>query len=234
MHHNGFARRPRFSHRTLFAAQASPYFRQVEFFLKPEIVLVRIRFLALCLGPACAFAQATPLTGRAGWAGGLGLGNGVEAHGGYFSPQLMAFGRVRGKWWGPSSGPKPSIWGEDINTRSRQTEVAGLVGYPVAAGRTLFYAATGLAYVNGRQLGDYRFSLRSSGVVSEVTHYYAYSDYQALGLPVEVGALSPPLGGGNSLRLGVSGQANFNPKQTVYCLLLTLWVGPGLKPRPLP
>lgn len=188
-------------------------------------------FKCLLLGllPLTAAAQSgtAPLPAAARWGLGIGVGNGLELHGGYYGRHLLAFGRLRGKWWGPESGPKSSVFGDDINTHSKQLEVAALVGYPLAVGRSTFYGAAGLAYLDGRELGQYRYTLRSSGLLStDGTHYYSYHDYRALGLPLEIGYLSPAFGNGE-LRLGVAGQADFNPERTVYCVLLTLWTTIG-------
>lgn len=179
--------------------------------------------------PLTAAAQSAPAPrpAAAAWGFGVGVGNGLELHGGHYSPRLLAFGRLRGKRWGPESGPKPSLFGDDINTYSSQLEVAVLVGYPLAVGRSTLYGAAGLAYLSGRELGQYRYTLRKSGLLSaDGTHYYSYRDYRALGLPLEIGYLSPELGY-RRLRLGLAGQADFNPQQSVYCLLATLSVFPS-------
>ena len=158
------------------------------------------------------------------WHAGLGVGNGLEAHGGYRANHWLAFGRLRGKWWGPEQEPKGHLFGDDINTHSQQSEVALLLGFPLPVGRSYFYGATGVAYVSGRQLGEYRYSLRKSGLLSaDATHYYAYRDYQAFGLPLEVGWQSPPLRS-EAVRLGLAAQANLNPQHSVYCFLATISV----------
>lgn len=189
--------------------------------------MLKILITGLITGllPGAAFAQQPgngPVPGRS-FSGGVGVGNGIALHGGYLGPRLLAYGRVRGKWWGPAAGPGANWFGESINARSRQLEAAALLGYPVVVRKSVIYGAAGLAYVNGRQLGAYRYSIRRSGVVGEVKHFYAYRDYQALSLPLEIGVLSPALGPGH-LRVGLAGQANLNSQQSVYCVLLTLWV----------
>ena len=172
--------------------------------------------------PAASATAVPPLAGA--WYIGLGLGNGLAAHGGYRAPHWLAYGRLRGKWWGPDQEPKAHLFGDDVNTNSRQTEAAVLLGIPVAAGQSCFYAATGVAYVSGRQLGAYRYSLRKSGLLSaDATHYYAYRDYQAIGLPLEMGWLSPAFADGTA-RLGLVGQANLNPQHSVYCFMATITV----------
>ncbi|WP_375417423.1 hypothetical protein [uncultured Hymenobacter sp.] len=174
--------------------------------------------------PVTAAAQSPPdpRPAVASWGVGLGAGNGLALHGTYFSRHWLALGRLRGKWWGPESGPRPTLFGDDINTRSRQNEVAVLVGYPLAVGQSIIYGAAGLAYLRGRQLGEYRYTLRESGLIStDGTHYYRYRDYRALGLPLEIGYLAPAFDK-EQLRLGLTGQADFNPEQIVYCVLATL------------
>ena len=179
------------------------------------LTLTGLCFAAQAQAPAAASPPA------ATWNLGFGLGNGLEVHAGYYHPRWLAFGRLRGKWWGPEQEPSAHFWSDGLNTRSEQTEAAVLLGIPVAAGQTYFYAAAGLAYVSGRQLGDYRYSLRKGGLFStNAIHYYAYRDYQAVGLPLEVGWQSEPLA--RALRLGVVAQANLNPQHSVYCFLATI------------
>ncbi|GAB3867322.1 hypothetical protein GCM10028824_09460 [Hymenobacter segetis] len=184
---------------------------------------------ALLSGPAQAqsaapgSATSVPPPANA-WYIGLGVGNGLEMHSGYKAPHWLAYGRLRGKWWGPDKEPKAHLFGDDVNTNSQQTEAAVLLGIPLAAGRSYFYAAAGVAYVSGRQLGEYRYSLRKSGLLSsDATHYYAYRDYQAIGLPLEVGWQSTAYADGNA-RFGLVGQANLNPEHSVFCLLGTVSV----------
>lgn len=188
------------------------------------------------LAPGLLAAQAPgPRSAATGGFGGLAVGNGLEVHGGYLGPRLLAMGRIRYKWWGPESGPDESRFGTSDGPRSRQAEAAALLGYPLVVSRTVVYAATGLAYVNGRQLGEYRYSVRpssSSLLPPPPCNFYAYRDYQAVGLPLEVGVVSPPLGP-DLVRVGVVGQANLNPQQSVYCLLATFWFG-NLIGHPLP
>jgi len=149
-------------------------------------------------------------------------------HGGYLAAgHWLVLGGARGKWWGPSSGPGArwiSLF-ESLNTSSRQYEGAVLGGYALPLGRWLTYGAAGLGYVAGRQLGEYRYSLRGNGLfISDATHYYAYRDYQALGVPLEASVLAPAIARAN-LRLGLTLQANLNPEHSVYCLLLSIWPG---------
>lgn len=155
------------------------------------------------------------------WSGGLGVGNGLELHANYQTDgHLLLLGRARYKWWGPSSGPSSGLL-DQLNTRSRQVEVAALAGYGVPVGRGRLYATAGLAYVLGRQLNGYRYATYASGFLSsDATYYYAYRRYQALGLPLEASFLAPPLARGP--RLGLAFQANLTPEQSVYCVLLTL------------
>ncbi|TPG61760.1 hypothetical protein [Hymenobacter nivis] len=176
--------------------------------------------LIWCL-PALAWAQAPAANPPGPWSGGLGVGNGLEAHatrqtGGH----LLLLGRARYAWWGPKSGPGSKLF-DQLNTRSRQTELAVLAGRSLPVGRCRAYAAAGLAYLLGRQLGDYRYTTRSSGLLwGDATYYYAYRRYQALGLPLEIGFQGPL--GRNQQRLGLALQANFNPERSAYCVLLTL------------
>lgn len=183
--------------------------------------------LLCCLLPSTALAQNArseiPLT--VSWEYGLGLGNGAAIHIAHFRPHLMALGRVRGKWWRGANAPDGGLFG-DPETRSQQVEVAALIGYPVVVGGSRFYAATGLGYVNGSQAGEYRYTTRTSGLLSDPKNFYAHYQYQALGLPLEVGWQSPGLGA-DKVRLGVAGQANLNPQQSVFCCLATVWFGSG-------
>lgn len=160
------------------------------------------------------------------WGGGIGVGNGLELHAAHISPHVLVLGRLRGKWWHETTDTGSGWLSSDSDGLSRQFEAAALLGYPVAAGRSVLYGATGLAYVNGQQAGAYRYTVRSSGLLSDPTNYYAHRNYQALGVPLELGWLSPPLG--SKIRLGVTGQANLNPQQSVFCLLTTVWFG-GMK-----
>ena len=174
--------------------------------------------LLLLLGmPLAGLAQ----TLAPAWGGGLGVGNGVEAHAGYQRPGWSPLARVRYHWRGPAAGPG-SGWLDDTNTDSRQLEVAALGVYTISLGKKLLYGGLGVSYLNGRQLGDYRYTVRQSGLLGSATYYYSYRDYQALGLPVEVSLLS---GSRSNVRLGLSFQANFNPEKTQYCGMLTFWLG---------
>lgn len=172
--------------------------------------------LLLLLLPLGGLAQEAPA-----WGGGVGIGNGVEAHLGRQQRGWLALGRVRYRWWGPSSGPGSSLL-DGVNTKARQLEVAAMAGYGLPVGGTLFYGGTGLSYLAGRQLGEYRYAVAHGGAVSSRTYYFAYRDYQALGLPLEIGWLAPPRKGA---RFGVAFQANFNPERTLYCGMLTMWMG---------
>lgn len=170
----------------------------------------------LLLLPLGARAQAAPA-----WGGGVGVGNGLEAHVGRQQHGWLALARVRYRWWGPGSGPG-SAFLDNMNTRNRQVEVAAMAGYGLPLGRTLLYGGTGLSYLYGRHLGEYRYAAAYSGPLGSRTYYYAYRDYQALGLPLEVSWLTPPR---RQARLGLAFQANFNPERTLYCGMLTLWLG---------
>ncbi|MGI4833661.1 MAG: hypothetical protein ACRYFK_09395 [Janthinobacterium lividum] len=155
------------------------------------------------------------------WGGGVALGNGLEAHVGAQRQGWLLLGRARYRWWGPRSGPGAS-WLDDRNTSSRQVELAALGGYGLPLKQGLLYGGLGLGYLNGRQLGDYRYAIAQNSLLGTSTYYFAYRNYQALGLPVELGVLTGPRYGG---RLGLAFQANFNPEKTLYCGLLTLWLG---------
>lgn len=137
----------------------------------------------------------------------------------------MALGRVRGKWWHAADAPNRGVFG-DPETRSRQVEAAVLVGYPLAVGGSRFYAATGLGYVDGNHTGEYRYTVRTSGLLSDPKNFYTQLHYQALGVPVEAGWQSPGLGA-EKVRVGLSAQLNMNPQQAVFCLLATVWFGHG-------
>lgn len=189
-----------------------------------------LKILTITALPLAAAAQSAPTSPAitptpAKWAVGFGAGNGLEMHGGYYGRHLLAYGRLRGKWWGPTAGPTSALFGDDLNTRNHQFEIAALLGYPLAVGRSTLYGAAGLAYLDGRTLGEYRYTLRKSGLAStDGTHYYSYRDYRALGLPLEIGYLSP-VSDSRQFRFGIAGQANYNPQQTVYCVLVTVWMG---------
>lgn len=188
------------------------------------------RIIIIMALPLALAAQSAPISSAvpptpAKWAVGFGAGNGLEMHGGYYGRHLLAYGRLRGKWWGPKAGPTSSLFGDNLSTYNSQLEVAALLGYPLVVGRSTLYGAAGLAYLDGRTLGEYRYTLRESGLLStDGTHYYSYRDYRALGLPLEIGYLSPAFDG-QPFRLGIAGQANYNPQQTVYCVLVTIWLG---------
>ncbi|MCI1187273.1 hypothetical protein MON38_07560 [Hymenobacter sp. DH14] len=179
--------------------------------------------LLLSLTVQAQSAPGAPPAASSSWQMGLGVGNGLEMHGGYRAQRWVSYARVRGKIWGPDAEPRAHLFGDDINAYSQQFEVAaGLVGYPLKAGKSIVIVAAGLAYVNGRQLGEYRYSLRKSGLfTSDATHYYAYRDYAALGLPLELAWQAPEFAH-SSVRLGLTGQANLNPQHSVYCLLSTV------------
>lgn len=178
-----------------------------------------LKCLLLTLGPAVALAQTTEVPK---WSGGLGLGNGIEVHAGRQQGRWLLLGRVRYKVWGVSSGPG-SAWQDGINPHSHQVEVAALGGYALPLGKETLYGAAGLSYLNGRQLGEFRYSINQNSLLGSVTYYYAYRDYQALGLPLEVGLLTSRLN--IRTRVGLALQANLNPEQPVYCVLLTFWLG---------
>ena len=170
---------------------------------------------------ACAQAPLAglPASSSSGPWADVGLGNGLGAHVGYFHHDWLLLSRARYKWWSPDS--KPSDSGK-LNTKSRQAEVAALLGYSLPLGGSRAYAAAGLGYVAGRELGDYRYTLRTSGLLSKATHYYSYRDYRALGLPLEVGVLLPSVY--KHLGPGLSVQANLNPEHSDFCVLITFWV----------
>ena len=157
------------------------------------------------------------------WGGGVGIGNGLEMHAGYLKNHWLLLGRSRYKWWRPDSGPGSSGWFQRFNTSSRQVEVAALAGYGQPVGRSLAYAAAGVGYVIGRQLGEYRYTIRGNEFIVNDTHFYAYRSYQAIGVPLEMGFISPLKKRETSL--GLCFQANLNPEHSVYCVLLSLWFG---------
>lgn len=179
----------------------------------------------LCLvGALPAWAQSAPALPREALStfyGGLGIGNGLAAEAGQLWPRAVLLGRVRYKYWVPNSIRQHTKLFDGFNTRSRQTECAVLGGYPLPLGRGVLIAATGVAYVSGRQLGDYRYTRK--GFFSD-SHVFSYRRYQALGLPVQLSwmGLTRRLGQAHPLQIGVSAQADFNPAQTEFCLLLTL------------
>lgn len=167
--------------------------------------------------PLAGLAQAPELN----WGGGVAVGLGLEAHAGAQRAGWLALGRMRYRWWGPSSGPGAS-WLDDRNTSSRQLEVAVLGGYGLPLGRGLLYGGLGLGYLHGRQLGEFRYAVAQNTLFGNKSYYFAYRDYQALGLPVELGILTRPWQG---VRAGVAFQADFNPEKPLYCALLTCWLG---------
>jgi len=182
-----------------------------------------MKALLFGLLPLGALAQNSPtLPSAPAWGGGLAVGNALEAHVGAQRQSWIALGRVRYNWWGPTSGPGSSLF-DDVNTRSRQLEVASLVGYSRPLGRGLCYGAVGISYLRGRQLGEYSYSVNNGGLLSKPGYFFSYRRYQALGLPLEIGALTPPNRRGT--RASVALQANFNPEKPVYCLLIGFWIG---------
>lgn len=134
----------------------------------------------------------------------------------------MALSRARYRWWGPSSGSGSNLL-DELNTRSRQWEVAALADYSLPLGRGLGYVAAGLGYVRGRQLGEYRYATSRGRLITSNTYYYSYRSYQAVGLPLEIGALTPPNHRGTRASLAL--QAGFNPEKPIYCVLIGFWVG---------
>lgn len=185
--------------------------------------LYKLSMLLTSTLPLASQAQ-VPIAGPT-WAGGFGLGNGVEIHVARTQQRLLLLGRARYKVWGPESGPG-SAFGllQTLNTRSQQAELAALAGSSLPLGRTMAYGAAGVGYVAGRQLGEYRYSVQTNSILGEATHYYAYRDYQALGVPLEAGLLLPE-SKKRPVRLGLAFQANLNPEHSVYCALLTFWFG---------
>lgn len=182
--------------------------------------------LSLLLASALPLAsQAQVPTAGPAWAGGLGLGNGVEIHVARTQQRLLLLGRARYKVWGPEAGPGSAFsLLQTLNTRSQQAELAALAGGSLPLGRALAYGAAGVGYVAGRQLGEYRYSVQTNSFLGEATHYYAYRDYQALGVPLEAGLLLPE-SKKRPVRLGLAFQANLNPEHSAYCALLTFWFG---------
>ncbi|UYZ64593.1 hypothetical protein [Hymenobacter weizhouensis] len=145
---------------------------------------------------------------------------GVEA--GRLWPRLALLGRVRYKWWVPASIRQHTALLDQFNTRSRQTEYALLAGYPVLVrGGGVVMAAAGVAYVAGRQLGEHRYT--EKGFFTD-SHVFSYTQYRAVGVPVQlswIGA-TPNIGSRSSVRAGVSLQANFNPVQPDFTVLVNL------------
>lgn len=184
-----------------------------------------IKILLCCLMPVVGLAQtSTTKPGlTASWGYGLGIGNGLALHLGHFSPHLVVLGRVRGKWWQAPNETGGGLFGNP-NTRAQQMEVSTLLGYPITMGGARLYAAAGLGYVAGRHAGEYRYTIRTSGLLSEPKNFYAHRSYQALGVPLEIGLMSQPLGA-DGVRVGFAAQANLNPQQSVFCLLATVWFG---------
>ncbi len=189
-----------------------------------------MKILLFSLLPLGALAQNPPTSpSPPAWGGGLAVGNALEAHVGAQRQSWVALGRVRYNWWGPSSGPGSSLF-DNINTRSRQLEVAALVGYSRPLGRGSGYGAIGVSYLRGRQLGEYSYSVDKSGLLNKPSYFFSYRRYQALGLPLEIGALTPPNQRG--ARASVALQANLNPEKPIYCLLIGFWIGNfGKSPR---
>ncbi|GAB3637422.1 hypothetical protein GCM10027422_30120 [Hymenobacter arcticus] len=178
---------------------------------------------SLLLLPLVASAQVAsgPLPAPR-WSAGAGVGNAVGVYLAYERGPLLLLGRARYWWRGAASGPG-SRWFDKVNTRSRQTEVGLLAGRSLPLGRGQLYGAAGLAWVGGRKLGEYRYSVQYSGVLGSEEYVFAYRQYQALGLPLEVGVQTPLRPDG--ARWGLALQANLNPQQSLFCALLTLTLG---------
>ena len=171
----------------------------------------------------------TATSSAAEWTGGFGVGNGLELHASRLQQHGLLLGRVRYKIWGPSSGPGSGWFDGGLNTYARQAEVAALAGYSLPLGKGLLYGAAGLSYLYGRQLGEYRYTIHQNSLLGDATHYYAYRDYQAVGIPLELGVLAH-LKRPADVRPGLTFQANLNPEQPVYCVLLTFWISDWGKP----
>ena len=152
---------------------------------------------------------------------GAGLGNGLGAEAGWFGRRVALLGRVRYAWWLPQDIRRSSKLFDGYNTRSRQTEYAALAGYPLPVAGGVVTAAAGLAYVHGRQLDEFRYARK--GLFGN-SYVFSYTRYQALGVPVQLSwvAATPNIGSRTSVRAGVSLQANFNPVQPDFTLLVNL------------
>ena len=181
-----------------------------------------LKIWLLSLLPVAALAQQAAPANEPAWDGGVGVGNGVEVHVGYQRQQWRLQGRAVGKWWGPAAGPGRGLF-TDTNVRSRQLEAAVLATYCQPLGRWQLYGGLGLSYLHGRELGDFRYATTQSGFFGSSTYYYAYRDYQTLGLPVEIGLQLPRLK--NQSRFGLAFQGDFNPEKNMYCGMLTYWFG---------
>ncbi|GAB2952136.1 hypothetical protein GCM10027048_16480 [Hymenobacter coalescens] len=152
---------------------------------------------------------------------GMGVGNGLGASATYERGAWLLTGRLRYKWWIPREIDLNPVFSR-LNSRSRQAEAALLLGRSLTTGTHRFHAAAGVAYVAGRNLGAYRYTLRRSGLFSSPsTDYFAYQRYSALGVPLEVGwqVSLDPLG---VTRLGITAQGNLNPQRHDLTLLATL------------
>ena len=84
---------------------------QIVEILVTEILTAVIKILLCCLMPGVWLAQtsATKPKLTAFWGYGLEVGNGLALHLGYFSPHLVALGRVWEKWW-----HAPNETGDDL------------------------------------------------------------------------------------------------------------------------
>ena len=86
-------------------------------------------------GIGLAQTSATKPGLTASWGYGLGVGNGLALHLGYFRPHLVVLERVRGKWWQAPNETGNGLFGNP-NTRTQQIEVSALLGYPIKVGGT--------------------------------------------------------------------------------------------------
>ncbi|MCC3159324.1 hypothetical protein LJ737_18930 [Hymenobacter sp. 15J16-1T3B] len=150
-----------------------------------------------------------------------GVGNGLGAGAAYERGPWLLLARTRYKWWIPREIDLNPVFSR-LNSRSRQAEAALLLGRALTAGAHRFHAAAGVAFLAGRNLGDYRYTLRRSGLFSSPsTDYFAYQRYTALGLPLELG-WQVQLDELGVTRLGLTAQGNLNPQHRDLTLLATL------------
>jgi hypothetical protein len=184
--------------------------------MRPARIFYRLGLAAGLLTTVPGHAQAPPDQLSLS----LGLGTGVAAALSYEHHSWLLLTRTRHKWWIPSRFELDGVFNR-VNSRSRQTEAGLLLGRTLRAGAHRFHAAAGLAYLSGRDLLAYRYTLRRSGLTGRTTDYFAYRRYRALGLPLELG-WEAAVGRERFNRLGITAQADLNPERPDFTLLATL------------